>query len=64
MLILLILLRFVLVIPYPREDYLIKWMDFSSKYGIGYLLSNNSAGFYFNDGSSLILSSDKRYFPS
>ena len=35
-------------------------MDFSSKYGIGYLLSNGSSGFYFNDGTSLILSSHKR----
>lgn len=35
-------------------------MDFSSKYGIGYLLSNGSSGFYFNDGTSLILSSNKR----
>lgn len=34
-------------------------MDFSSKYGIGYLLSNGSSGFYFNDGTSLILSSNK-----
>lgn len=35
-------------------------MDFSSKYGIGYLLSNGSSGFYFNDGSSLILTADKK----
>lgn len=35
-------------------------MDFSSKYGIGYLLSNGSSGFYFNDGTSLILSDDKK----
>lgn len=35
-------------------------MDFSSKYGIGYLLSNGSPGFYFNDGSSLILTADKK----
>lgn len=35
-------------------------MDFSSKYGIGYLLSNGSSGFYFNDGTSLIMSSDKK----
>lgn len=35
-------------------------MDFSSKYGIGYLLSNGSSGFYFNDGTSLILSGDKK----
>lgn len=44
----------------PKEVYLVKWMDFSSKYGIGYLLSNGSSGFYFNDGSSLILTADKK----
>lgn len=44
----------------PKDVYLVKWMDFSSKYGIGYLLSNGSSGFYFNDGTSLILSSNKK----
>lgn len=44
----------------PKDVYLVKWMDFSSKYGIGYLLSNGLSGFYFNDGTSLILSSNKR----
>lgn len=45
----------------PETVYLVKWMDFSSKYGIGYLLSDRSSGFYFNDGTSLILSPDRRY---
>ena len=31
-----------------------KWVDYSSKYGIGYLLSNNLIGVYFNDCTKLI----------
>lgn len=32
-----------------------KWVDYSSKYGLGYLLSNNSTGVFFNDSTKLIL---------
>ena len=31
-----------------------KWVDYSAKYGVGYLLSNNSVGVYFNDSSKLV----------
>ena len=31
-----------------------KWVDYSSKYGIGYLLNNSCVGVYFNDGSKII----------
>lgn len=32
-----------------------KWIDYSSKYGLGYLLSNGDAGVYFNDSTKMIL---------
>ena len=32
-----------------------KWVDYSSKYGLGYLLSNNYSGVFFNDSSKIIL---------
>ncbi len=32
-----------------------KWVDFTSKYGLGYLLSNGSVGIYFNDATKIIL---------
>ena len=32
-----------------------KWVDYSSKYGLGYLLSNGSTGIFFNDSSKMIL---------
>ena len=32
-----------------------KWVDYSSKYGLGYLLSNGSTGVFFNDCSKIVL---------
>jgi len=31
-----------------------KWIDYSSKYGIGYTLSNNMIGVYFNDSTKML----------
>jgi polo-like kinase 1 len=31
-----------------------KWIDYTTKYGVGYLLSNGNTGVYFNDGSKII----------
>ena len=36
------------------DVYIIKWVDYSSKYGIGYLFNNHSIGVYFNDCTKLI----------
>jgi len=35
-----------------------KWVDYSSKYGIGFKLSNGSYGVLFNDSTKLILNSN------
>ena len=32
-----------------------KWVDYSSKYGLGYLLSNGATGVFFNDSTKIIL---------
>jgi hypothetical protein len=40
----------------PADVWVNKWVDYSNKYGLGYLLSNGSAGVYFNDSSKAILS--------
>jgi polo-like kinase 1 len=39
-----------------RSDYVSvkKWIDYSSKYGIGYILSNNSFGVFFNDSTKVL----------
>mmetsp|Transcript_24641 Transcript_24641/g.38305 ORF Transcript_24641/g.38305 Transcript_24641/m.38305 type:complete len:131 (+) Transcript_24641:1374-1766(+) len=31
-----------------------KWVDYSSKYGLGYLLSDLSAGVFFNDSTKIV----------
>jgi polo-like kinase 1 len=37
------------------EVWVKKWVDYSSKYGLGYLLSNGVTGVFFNDSSKIIL---------
>jgi len=32
-----------------------KWVDYSTKYGVGYLLSDNSAGVFFNDSTKIVV---------
>ena len=31
-----------------------KWIDYSAKYGLGYLLSDMSAGVFFNDSTKIV----------
>lgn len=38
-----------------QEIWVKKWVDYSGKYGLGYLLSNGSTGVYFNDSTKIIL---------
>lgn len=35
--------------------YVKKWVDYSSKYGLGYLLSDGTTGIYFNDSTKMLL---------
>lgn len=39
-----------------------KWVDYSSKYGLGYLLSDGSTGVYFNDSTKIILDRNNKIF--
>lgn len=39
-----------------------KWVDYSSKYGLGYLLSNGATGVFFNDSTKIILNAKTDYF--
>lgn len=44
----------------------LSWVDYSNKYGIGYLLNNGVTGVYFNDASKIVLHAnahDFLYFP-
>lgn len=38
------------------------WVDYTSKYGLGYMLSNGCIGVYFNDSTKIILASDGLHF--
>ncbi|CAK94360.1 unnamed protein product (macronuclear) [Paramecium tetraurelia] len=37
------------------EVYVKKWVDYSSRYGLGYLLSNGAIGVFFNDSTKIVL---------
>lgn len=39
-----------------------KWVDYSNKYGVGYLLTNGNVGVYFNDSSQIIVSRNGHNF--
>jgi len=39
-----------------QELWVKKWVDYSSKYGLGYLLSNGATGVFFNDSTKIYLS--------
>lgn len=44
------------------ELWVTKWVDYSSKYGVGYILSDGSVGVYFNDSTKIILAPDSSTF--
>ena len=37
-----------------KDVYVKKWVDYSKKYGLGYYLSNNCSGVFFNDCSKIV----------
>ena len=39
-----------------------KWVDYSSKYGLGYYLSNESTGVFFNDSTKIVLDPNGSHF--
>ncbi|OCH85271.1 Pkinase-domain-containing protein [Obba rivulosa] len=54
----------------PREDadlpvpkvFIVSWVDYCNKYGMGYALTDGSVGVHFNDSTSIVLSPDKVHF--
>lgn len=52
----------------PREDvnipdervFIVSWVDYCNKYGMGYALTDGSVGVHFNDSTTLVLSPDKQ----
>ena len=37
-----------------KEVYVTKWVDYSNKYGLGYILNNGLIGVYFNDNTKML----------
>ena len=37
-----------------------KWVDYSSKYGLGYMLTSGTTGVFYNDSTKIILSKDEQ----
>jgi polo-like kinase 1 len=44
------------------EIHVRKWVDYSTKYGLGYILSNGSCGVFFNDSTKIILEPKAGFF--
>ena len=42
--------------------WVVRYVDYTSKYGLGFLLSNGSAGVYFNDSTKIVQSPDGALF--
>ncbi|GMH69666.1 hypothetical protein TrLO_g11246 [Triparma laevis f. longispina] len=44
------------------KKWVTRYVDYTSKYGLGFLLNDGSAGVYFNDSTKVVLSSDGEVF--
>ena len=44
------------------EIYVSKWIDYSSKYGLGYVLSDKAAGVFFNDSTKIVVAHNDSVF--
>ncbi|KAK4705480.1 hypothetical protein P7C70_g731, partial [Phenoliferia sp. Uapishka_3] len=46
----------------PPKVFITSWVDYTHKYGTAYSLTDGSAGLYFNDSTTMVLSPDKLHF--
>ena len=50
------------VILSKKDVWVVKWVDYSNKYGLGYILNNGHIGVHFNDSTKILLNPrTKRY---
>ncbi|EIN08263.1 Pkinase-domain-containing protein [Punctularia strigosozonata HHB-11173 SS5] len=45
-------------LPHERV-FIVSWVDYCNKYGMGYALTDGSVGVHFNDSTTIVLSADK-----
>lgn len=50
------------MLPIKNDIWVKSWVDYSNKYGLGYLLSNGSSGVFFNDSTKIIIDPSSTYF--
>jgi polo-like kinase 1 len=50
------------VVAKEAEVWVKKWVDYSSKYGLGYYLSNEATGVFFNDSTKIVLDPNGYHF--
>ena len=43
-----------------KDVWVTKWVDYSNKYGLGYMLNNGLIGVYFNDNTKMLLNSSHK----
>ena len=43
-----------------KEVWVTKWVDYSNKYGLGYILNNGFIGVYFNDNTKMLLNPQQK----
>ncbi|CDZ97711.1 pkinase-domain-containing protein [Phaffia rhodozyma] len=48
--------------PSDPKVFIVSWLDYCNKYGMGYALTDGSVGVHFNDSTSLVLAPDKEHF--
>jgi cell cycle serine/threonine-protein kinase CDC5/MSD2 len=47
--------------PAEERVFIVSWVDYCNKYGMGYALTDGSVGVHFNDSTTIVLSPDKQY---
>lgn len=47
--------------PVAPRVFITSWVDYTKRYGTAYSLSDGSAGLYYNDSTTMVLSPDKMY---
>lgn len=47
---------------FPATLWVSQWVDYTSKYGMGYMLTNGSSGVYYNDSTKAIASPNGQFF--
>ncbi|KAF9007069.1 hypothetical protein BDQ17DRAFT_1324325 [Cyathus striatus] len=51
------------LLPLPEEKvFIVSWVDYCNKYGMGYALTDGSVGVHFNDSTTCVMSPDKLHF--